>query len=500
MNSPHSFWHRTSRSGLNRFFLVVLLIINSLLHTVCAATQHESPIDRPLPTLGDSSSGLVSLQQERALGQAWLRALRGKVQTFHDPLVEDYFVSLVYRLAANSELSIKRLELVIIDNPDLNAFAVPGGIIGINTGLFVHATNEQEFASVLAHELAHLSQRHFARRIEQSRQELPLQLAAILASIVVSATAGGDKGLAVYAATQAASIQSQLSYSRQNEQEADRIGIQTLYLAGMNPRAMPSMFGEMLKLTQFQGDQPPEYLLTHPVTESRIADSRNRAEQFPAKGYEDDLEYHLIRTRILAHTKRNDPSAIDFFTNALTQRSTTNNAAERYGLALAYLQNNMIKEGSHLLQTLTRDYPTRITFHVSMGQALYAEGKTQEAIAYLEQQLTLNPNNYPLLWILSELYMKQEQFRDAAQHLQQLTYSQASNPAIWQRHAEVYGKLNEAVRSHQSLAEYHLLIGDIDKALIHLQQAQRKSKSEVQTAIIQKRMNDLFALKKLRFQ
>lgn len=478
-----------------KLFTLLLVILFNLGTHPLALAQNE----HDLPSLGDATSGLISLQEEKLLGSAWLRALRGQIQTFDDPLVEDYFSSLIYRLAANSEVTNKNLELIIIDSPELNAFAVPGGVVGINTGLFLHASTEQEFASVLAHELAHLSQRHFARRLEQQQQELPLRLAGILASIVIGATVGSDAGMAALATTQAASIQSQLSYSRQNEQEADRLGIQTLYLAGLDPRAMPTMFEEMQRSTRLYGGQPPEYLSTHPVTESRISDSRNRAEQYQNRRYADDIEYHLMRTRVVLYNKKREANAIDFFSNALSQGQTSNTVATRYGLALAYIQDKQGQKGAAILDELLKEYPGRITFMVSYAQALITENRDSEALAFLQNQLSLNPDNYPLLWTLGLEQIKTENYSGAIKALQKLSYRHPSNPSIWYKLSEAYGKIGEIVRVHQSLAEYYLLTGELDKAIIQLQQAQRKSVSEAQIAAIQKRMADIFQLKKIKF-
>ena len=271
------------------------LLRPTLLTLACLIGQPV--IANDLPSLGDSSSGIVSPEQEHQLGRAWLSLLRGQVPQLSDPLLKDYLERSVYRLAETSQLQDRRLEFVLLDSPQLNAFAAPGGIIGVNGGLFLHAQTEAEYASVLAHELAHLSQRHFARGLEaQKRMQLPL-MAAMLAGVVAAAAGAGDAGIAAIISTQAAAIQSQRRFSRQNEQEADRIGIINLERAGYDPRAMPEMFGRLMR--QYRYDQkPPEFLLTHPVTESRIADTKNRAEQYPDTGVEDSLRYQLLRARV----------------------------------------------------------------------------------------------------------------------------------------------------------------------------------------------------------
>ena len=262
-----------------RFINAARTPIRALLFSLIAAVAVPLGANEfNLPSLGDTSSSIMSREQEYQLGRAWLAMLRGSVRTLEDPLLKDYVESHVFTLAEPSQLDDRRLTFVTIDSPQLNAFAAPGGIIGVNGGLFLHAQTEAEFASVMAHELAHLSQRHFARGLQHQQQNRIPLMTAMLASIILAASGGGDAGIAALASTQAAAIQEQRRFSRQNEQEADRIGLLNLKQAGYAPHAMPEMFARLARLSRFSRP-PPEFLLTHPVSQSRIADSRNRAGQ-----------------------------------------------------------------------------------------------------------------------------------------------------------------------------------------------------------------------------
>ena len=234
-----------------------------------------------LPNLGENSTSLFSPEQEYQLGRAWLRMFRSQVPTLDDPLIHDYLENLLYNLATHSELQDRRIELVVVENPVLNAFAVPGGVVGVHTGLMLYAQSEDELATVLAHEIAHLSQRHFSRGVEQQKKQQPLSLAGMLAGLVLIATTGSSAGMAALSASQAAAIESQLRFSRANEQEADRIGMQTMAEAGMDPHAAPAMFERMLTATRYSsGNRVPEFLRTHPVTTNRIAETRARAAEY----------------------------------------------------------------------------------------------------------------------------------------------------------------------------------------------------------------------------
>ncbi len=178
-----------------------------------------------IPNLGASSTSLFSADYEYQLGRSWLKVFRAQAPLVNDPLLYSYLESLVFELVTHSELQDRRIELVIVNNPTINAFAVPGGVIGVHNGLFKYAQTEDEFATVIAHEIAHLSQRHFSRRIEMAQSQSPINIAGLLAGILLAATAGTDAGMAAMTATQAALQDQQLRYSRSNEAEADRIGM-----------------------------------------------------------------------------------------------------------------------------------------------------------------------------------------------------------------------------------------------------------------------------------
>ena len=229
-----------------------------------------------LPSLGDRSSALISPQQEKLLGSLWLRQLRIQRPVINDPFLNQYLNDLMAELIPHSELLDNKTTQVIVDSAQLNAFAVPGGVVGINLGLLLFAENEDQFVSVLAHEIVHLSQRHYARRVEQSTQQAPVAIAALLASILLIASDNADAGLAGIATSQAAGIQSQLNFSREFEREADRLGMLLVTRAGWSPQQMPGMFRNMLAAARYRS-QPPEFLLTHPLTASRIADAESRA-------------------------------------------------------------------------------------------------------------------------------------------------------------------------------------------------------------------------------
>ncbi|MDH4610808.1 M48 family metalloprotease [Pseudomonas sp. BN102] len=425
-----------------------------------------------LPSLGDSSSSVVSPEQEHQLGRAWLSLLRGQVPQLSDPQLKDYVETSVYRLAETSQLQDRRLEFVLLNSPQLNAFAAPGGIIGVNGGLFLYAPNEAEYASVLAHELAHLSQRHFARGVEaQQRMQIPV-MAAMLAGIVAAAAGAGDAGMAAIMSTQAAAIQEQRRFSRQNEQEADRIGILNLEKAGYDPRAMPRMFERLMRQYRYDA-KPPEFLLTHPVTESRIADTRNRAEQLPAGGIENSLRYQLMRARVQLMFEETPGIATKRFRAMLDEEPKLD--AARYGLAIALIKGGQLNQARENLAPLLAKAPNEIVYNLAQVDLDITANRLADAQQRVDRLLGQYPNSYPLKQARSDLLLKQNKPKEAEKVLDNLLKTRSDDPDIWYQVAEVRGLAGNTIGLHQARAEYFALVGDFPQAIEQLDFAKRRA-------------------------
>jgi predicted Zn-dependent protease len=472
--------------------LVVIFIVALPFHS--AALDNQDALHANIPTLGNASSALVSIDQEKILGKAWLRALRQQTRTYDNPIVANYLRNLVYSLAPNSQVVDRDFRFVIIDSPALNAFAVPGSIIGINSGLFLHSSSEQEFASVIAHELAHLSQRHYARQLEQQKLSAPLTLAGFLASVVLAATTGSEAGLAAMASTQALSIDQQLRFSRKNEQEADRLGVEILYQSYFDPRAMPAMFEQMFKNSRTRADSIPEYLSTHPLSETRISDSRNRANQYPPRRYEDSLDFHLCRNIIMTDYAESPQKARLFFESMLNKGNTSQKDATLFGLAYSTINSEPAKAVSILDELLSR-HPNKIILQITRAQALNSNKQAEPAIRELKALLERNPDNYPVSSALAELYLKNNMIREYEQTLINLSRSEPENPHVWYNLAEAHGLAGNIVRLHMARAEYFFLTNRLDTALEQLNLALRKNQNDNLNARIQKRMDEFYKLK-----
>ena len=437
---------------------------------LCCLAAYPASANDDLPVLGDPTAALMSADQEYRLGRAWLRQLRGQTSIMSDPLVQEYVESLVYRLASFSDLKEPDLDIVVINSRQINAFAVPGGVIGLNAGLFLNAHGEAEVGGVVAHEIAHVSQRHFARRYLDSKKVNTAVLAAMLASLAVAIAGDGEAGMAGMAATQAAAIHSQLAYSRQNEREADRVGMQTLAAAGMDPDAMPRFFERMHNQQQFSGD-PPEFLLTHPVTESRIADSRARARNLPSPPLSISPQYLLVQARLRAAFIQGDDQAIDYFERYSNERSALALQAARYGLALSHLRANHYDQARSLMEQLANIYPDELWFRLGLAEIALDEEQYDTAIREAQRVLKVSPDDYAASILLSRAYLRSQQPTRAMPVLKSLLNRRPTDPYIWDLAADAYGNSGDRVRALHARAESQFLRGNDSKALQQMQYA-----------------------------
>lgn len=469
-----------------------LIVFSALLFQIGSALASGGN-GNDLPDLGDVSASPYSMEQEHQLGRAWLMMFRAQADTLPDPLLQDYIENLLYQLAANSELKDRRLETVLVDNSTINAFAVPGGVIGIHTGLFLNADNEAQFAGVLAHELAHLSQRHFTRSLDKAREATLPTLAGLLAGVILAATTHSDAGIAAITASQAAALENRLRFSRQHEQEADRIGMETLAKSDMNPNGIPSMFENMNERVRYARAKPPEFLLTHPLTDSRISDSKNRARQYPRQVYTDNLNFQLMRARTVVHHSK-DPE------NLLSRWEDTqgpNGEAHSYGRTLALIELERWDDARRSLEVLLNKDPGRIAYQCAQASLLIGEKRYQEAISFLRSRLALSPDNYPLTMLLADALQQDGQVGAADDLLTDFSDVRPNDPAVWYQLAEVRGLARNILGVHRARAEYFILVGQFERASAQLRYAYRLAgDNSVLEGRIRQRLRDIDELKK----
>jgi predicted Zn-dependent protease len=428
-----------------------------------------------IPSFGEGNA--VSLNQEYYLGRAWLMSFRRQAPIVNDPILQNYVETLIYRLVETSKLQERRLEIVLVESSSINAFAVPGGIVGIHNGLIEKAENEAQFTSVLTHELAHLSQRHFSRGVEGNSKSTAASMAGLLGGLVMIAAGSADAGIAAIMGGQAAAMSNRLSYSRLHEQEADRIGMQNQVAAGLDPGGAAGMFTVMQRAAGAR-TRPPEFLLSHPVTESRIADARNRAHTYPNRMYEDNPVFQLMRARVELSYMEDSKTAVEHFRRE-RKKGGRNAVAAQYGLVLALTKNGDFAEAKALLKPMREFAPTNMTYGLAEADINIEEEDYEKAISLLERGLKIAPDNNPISMYLAKAYFRAGYYEKADKLLSHQSRLHTSGANLWYALAEVQGKAGNILGLHQSRAEYFLLNGSMDEAIEQLSLAAPLAKDNV---------------------
>jgi predicted Zn-dependent protease len=441
--------------------IVVIISVSIISFFSMAVSVSAQQAEETLPGFGEGYA--TSLGQEYFLGRVWLMSFRRQVPTISDPLMQEYVEDLLYKLVATSELKDRRLELVLVNHPSINAFAVPGGVVGVHNGLLDKATTEAQFASVLTHELAHVSQRHFARSQEAAKSTSVIQMAGLLTGALLAVTDGGSSAVAAVMSSQAAAMQSKLRFSRLHEQEADRIGMKNMVRANMDPMGAEEMFKIMQAVSRSHGGRPPEFLMTHPLTETRISDARNRSREYPRKIYTENLEYQLMRARVALSFAGKSDKAVAMFRERLA-KGGINAEPNQYGLVLALTENGGYAEAKKLLAPLLKHSPSSMIYRIAEAEIYIAEGNQEKALELLQRGLALVPDNHPITMTLTKAHVKFGDHHKAAALLEKHVKTRAKDPAVWYQLAESQGQSGNTLGVHQARAEYFVLTGQPDRA------------------------------------
>lgn len=425
-----------------------------------------------LPDLGDASAAAVSPAQERKLGEDFMRQARRSLAFLDDPEVNTYLQALGARITSNTEAAGREFRFFAINDPSINAFAVPGGFIGVHSGLFLAADSEAELASVLAHEVAHISQRHIPRLIAESQRVSVPAMAAILASILIagSGKSGGEAGIAL---TSAALQQHGINYTRTFEEEADRIGMGLLAKSGFDPHGMPAFFERMQNLNRYNDSSLPEFLRTHPITTNRIADARNRATQYAVQPAPDSLDFHHVRARLRALTAPDAAAAVRDFRANLSQGKFRNSDAERYGLAVALLRTKELDAARVEASALVARRPARVSYHVLRAEIELAAGKRQDALTIYRDTHKHYPDDRLLQRHYGTALLRAGEPRKAYEFLKPVVRHEPDDPAVHKLFGTAAGEIGERTEAHRALAEYHYLSGNPGAAIQQLQIAAR---------------------------
>ena len=475
----------------------ILLILSLLSRDLYAVDKIK------LPDMGDSTGTLISPVQEKALGDSFFRSIRSQLEISYDPDVQQYIQAIGQTLVTNSDNPTQDFYFFVVLSDDINAFAGPGGYIGINSGLILSSDSESELASVMAHEIAHVTQRHIYRSYEaSSRMSLPA-LAAMLAAIIV-ATQAPEVGLGALSAIQAGTLQMQIDFTRDNEQEADRIGIKTLERAGFDPLSMPAFFEKLQNASRYYGEGAPEFLRTHPVTASRISDTRGRAEKYPYRQVPDSQDYRLIKAKLRIgseNTKLND--LIVYFKSKINQGTAEQRAAMQYGLGLTFIKKQQFREAEEIFLSLNKRYPKQREYLTALAQVAINQQDFETAKQRYLQLQQLYPGNAEYQFEYISILLKSNQPRLALQLLRLVDYRYQQHPRYNLLLARAYGNLGEDVNLHRYMAEYFYAQGQTDAAILQIKLAQNdKALNFYLSAILEDRLHffqsEMQALKDLQ--
>ncbi len=461
----------------------VALLVAALLATPLPAHTYQ------LPDLGTSADRAMSPAQEARIGAEFLRNLRQHVEIVEDPEIRAYVRALGNRLVSHADgHRPDDFHFFVVNDSRINAFAAPGGYIGLNAGLVLAAREEDELAGVVAHEIAHVTQRHLARAREAADEMSVPMAASILAAILL----GGEDpqlGQAALAATIAGSTQYQISFTRANEREADRVGMEMLARAGFDPEGMPRFFERLQASNRFGASVVPEFLMTHPVTLNRIADARNRAQQLDYSPAPDHGDFEHIQARLEVMVAREPATARRSFEEAI--RETEGAPWARYGLALVLARDGETERGLSLVESLREDDPDRLAYRLAEGRLLQQLGEDQRALARFRDTLDLFPGNEATTLHLAETLLELDRPVEARGLLRDYVRRHDRSPNSYRLLARAEAGSGDVARYHAALAEYYGRGGRAHEAIRQLRHALDASHDDRLDQRLEARLDEL---------
>jgi beta-barrel assembly-enhancing protease len=420
-----------------------------------------------LPDLGDASRVVLSAPQERRIGEEVMRQVRLERAFLDDAELNAYLDNIAFRLVSNSPDNRIPFEFFLMDDPSVNAFALPGGFVGVHTGLIATAQTESELAAVLAHEIAHVTQGHIARLVAGQQQ---VQIGSMIAMALALLAARSNPQLAQGAivGAQAAVVQSQLNFTRDMERDADRVGLQILERSGFDVRGMAAFFERLQRSTRVLDSTAPAYLRTHPMTTERIADALNRIDQLPYRQVRDDPEFQFVRSRLRA-AQGAPRDAVLAFDNGLRQRAFANEGAQRYGLIYALMRNREFTRAQQEMKLLRAVAPRLALIDSLEGDLLVTTGNLKAAVAFYPAALASHPRYRPLVYDYCDVLIRLGRATEAlAVANDQLQYF-PSDHRLYFIQARAYSILGRNLSQGRAAAEANVRLGNLALAIEQLQ-------------------------------
>ncbi len=431
-----------------------------------------------LPELGNSASNVLSTNEEQEYAASLVRQLRAYELLIEDPLINDFFSDLGYNLASHSDQPGAAFNFVVLDQPVVNAFAAPGGVIALNSGLILLAETQDEVAGVLSHEIAHITQLHMYRAFEKAKSMNVIALMAMLGLILVSGGDGNVISGAVLGA-QGVAVQAQINFTRHNEIEADRVGIRTLSAAGYDPQGMADFFEKMGQTSRVNGEGPPEFLRTHPVSVNRVAEAKSRIQNLPKVEVDEGRQFYIVQARLRALLEKDPKKAIKHFETELEPSLTdARRIGNLYGMAIARQRNGEYEKAETILSNLLEEEPSRLAFQLQLANLNLKRGYTDQAIETLAEFYLVFPGNQAIALEYGKALLverKPEQAEIAIDVLKQQLVSRETDPALYELYARAASIAGDEIRATEAIAESYYQRGGTEEALTQLESLERRS-------------------------
>jgi beta-barrel assembly-enhancing protease len=466
-----------------------------------------------LPDLGEVAQTVLTPQDEQRIGEEILRDVATSDDVVNDIEVIDYLQALGYRLASNSPDNQQHFTFFVVRDKSINAFAMPGGVIGVHTGLILSTTSESELASVLAHEIGHVVQRHLARMLAQQQNDAWKSYAA-MAFGLLAARSNPQLASASMQAAQASAVQRQIDYTREHEREADRVGLQILNQAGLDPRAMPMFFEQLMKGTRFSDGTAPSFLRSHPLTTERMADMQNRVDQIPYRLVVDGPEFHYVRAKLRAELD-NPQQAIAMFEDNLREKKystetvdienqgkgaglfrnshiNANETAQHYGLALVLLRTNDLARARKEVTWLEDNAPRHAMIETLAANLEVAMGNSHAAAEKFKRALAIFPTHRGLIYGYAELLVGSNQAETALQFLDEKQRSYPEDAHLYTLKSQAYTSLGRQLLRHQAQGEAYYRSYNLTGAIEQMQLASKAGDGDFyQLSIVEARLKQL---------
>jgi len=443
-----------------------------------------------LPEIGTAGVTALSIDQERQYGAAFIKVARGSFPMVSDPVLQEYIAELGAKLISQTDSVRFPFNFFLIKNDEINAAAFLGGYVKVHTGLFLYAESESEFASVIAHEISHITQRHLARSLETQAGNSQLTVAGLVGAVLLG-IANPVAGIAMLQTTVAINAQSAINYTRANEFEADRIGIQVMANAGYDPAAMSTFFGKLSAQYRFSS-KPPQMLITHPLPTTRISEARDRAAQYPNRYYPPSLDYQLAKARIQVRYGTLKPKeALQFFQHQLKTKNFKLKDAALYGQALALLQLGKNVEAKKIVVELANTQPNNLFYLDTLTDIDLALKHNREAISRLKKANNRYSNNPVTTINLAVALQQAKQYDEAKKLIRNYLRDNETDMIALSIYIDLLSQTDDKIKMYVQRANLAQLKANYPKALNELQSARTLATSSADIARIDAHMEQI---------